>query len=340
MGRGACSIVPRPVVELLPYRRDSARGRCVRPSSSRCVSTHDDISVGLDRGLVRPAPANGAVSESATMCLDLAKSDYGAGKPWTATRPREYLNEAIRARCPQVRACVALGGRARWVRSAQFLQHCTFDPVDRRWVEGHPSFLVVTIPGGVYYHGAPDPRSSDTSRDLSLAATSPMMWHEYRSKPGFAGLAWNGRENGWPSTPSQRLKELAHLSSVRPGAGARSSLRRDCLVWVRRYVFPLRSRRPPDRRPRRLGDWAAWLDRQVRWLVIGDAGVALVAGLVAMLVRFGVEPGAGSRALYLPVTVIAPAVWVGALTLGRCYERRFLGEGTDEFGTSSIPRSG
>ena len=84
-------------------------------------------------------------------------------------------------------------------------------------------------------------------------------------------------------------------------------------------------------RPRRLGDRAAWLDRQVRWLVIGDAGVALVAGLVAMLVRFGVEPGAGSRALYLPVTVIAPAVWVGALTLGRCYERRFLGEGTDEF---------
>jgi exopolysaccharide biosynthesis polyprenyl glycosylphosphotransferase len=74
-----------------------------------------------------------------------------------------------------------------------------------------------------------------------------------------------------------------------------------------------------------------WLRRYVRWLVVGDAFVALLSSLVAYLVRFGPTPTVGHSPLYVVVSVALPLAWVGVLALGRCYEHRFLGEGSAEY---------
>lgn len=74
---------------------------------------------------------------------------------------------------------------------------------------------------------------------------------------------------------------------------------------------------------------SAYLSTLVRRMMIGDALVALVASVIAMLVRFGAPPPYDGW--YLVLTLALPVLWVGTLYLGRCYERRFLGEGADEF---------
>jgi exopolysaccharide biosynthesis polyprenyl glycosylphosphotransferase len=76
---------------------------------------------------------------------------------------------------------------------------------------------------------------------------------------------------------------------------------------------------------------STWLNRYVRWLVLADAAAALLAAVVALLVRFGISAGSGPSALYVMVTLALPLVWVAALALGRVYEHRFLGEGSAEF---------
>jgi len=91
---------------------------------------------------------------------------------------------------------------------------------------------------------------------------------------------------------------------------------------------------PQDRRPdleaislRRV----RWVQRYIRGLVLADALVAFFAASVALVVRFGVDAGYGPNALYLPVTLLFPLAWTGVLALGRAYEARFIGDGTDEF---------
>lgn len=74
-----------------------------------------------------------------------------------------------------------------------------------------------------------------------------------------------------------------------------------------------------------------WLHRYVRWLVIADAVVALVAAVVALVWRFGIASGTTVSQMYGAVTLTLPVVWVAALALGRVYEHRFLGEGSAEF---------
>ena len=91
---------------------------------------------------------------------------------------------------------------------------------------------------------------------------------------------------------------------------------------------------PEDRRPdleaislRRV----RWVQRYIRGLVLADALAAFFAASVALVIRFGVDAGYGPNALYLPVTLLFPLAWTGVLALGRAYEARFIGDGTDEF---------
>ncbi|MEO6821722.1 MAG: sugar transferase [Candidatus Nanopelagicales bacterium] len=76
---------------------------------------------------------------------------------------------------------------------------------------------------------------------------------------------------------------------------------------------------------------SAWLNRYVRWLVVTDAVVALVAAAMALIWRFGLGAATGQTASYGLVTLALPVVWVAALAVGRVYEHRFLGEGSAEF---------
>ena len=70
-----------------------------------------------------------------------------------------------------------------------------------------------------------------------------------------------------------------------------------------------------------------WQRSLVRNLVSLDFLAAAVAGLVALLVRFGT----GSPDVYLLVTLAAPVVWVLSCASVRAYEQRFLGTGSEEY---------
>ena len=65
----------------------------------------------------------------------------------------------------------------------------------------------------------------------------------------------------------------------------------------------------------------------MRSLVVLDFLAAAVAGLLALLVRFGT----GGPDVYLLVTLAAPVVWVLSCASVRAYEQRFLGTGSEEF---------
>ena len=91
---------------------------------------------------------------------------------------------------------------------------------------------------------------------------------------------------------------------------------------------------PVDRRPdletismRRV----RWVQRYIRGLVLADALAAFFAASVALVVRFGFDAGDGPNSFYLTVTLLFPLAWTAVLALGRAYEARFIGDGTDEF---------
>src|SRR3954451_7890639 len=74
------------------------------------------------------------------------------------------------------------------------------------------------------------------------------------------------------------------------------------------------------------------LDRYRRYAVASDAGAAVVAGLVAMILRFGFHP----PQVYLAVTMAVPAAWIALVSLQRGYEARFLGTGPEEYRRTTI----
>ena len=75
-----------------------------------------------------------------------------------------------------------------------------------------------------------------------------------------------------------------------------------------------------------------WQSTYARRLVILDATMLAVAGLVAVLLRFGDIPTAQLRGLsYLGVSAILAVTWSATLALTRCYEARFLGHGSEEY---------
>ncbi|MGY1914958.1 sugar transferase [Blastococcus sp. SYSU DS0973] len=69
-------------------------------------------------------------------------------------------------------------------------------------------------------------------------------------------------------------------------------------------------------------------------MVLGDAGCALVGGLMGLFARFGGDAVAISSAgpeQAVAVVAAMPFVWVLAMFLGRAYEQRYLWVGADEF---------
>lgn len=72
-----------------------------------------------------------------------------------------------------------------------------------------------------------------------------------------------------------------------------------------------------------------WERRYARLLAAFDAVAITVAAVLAFFVRFGERTPASP--LYLLITVLLPGVWVASMALGRAYESRFLGAGSEEF---------
>ena len=79
-----------------------------------------------------------------------------------------------------------------------------------------------------------------------------------------------------------------------------------------------------------------WLRRYSVYLFLLDAVVLAVVGVVAVLFRFGydaVRPGAPTvqGLSYFLVAGLMVLSWLAVIALSRCYERRFLGIGTEEY---------
>ena len=77
-----------------------------------------------------------------------------------------------------------------------------------------------------------------------------------------------------------------------------------------------------------LGDTARtrWMTKYANSIAIADGITAVVATTVALLL---VAPRP-SQAVTVALLLLVPFGWLGALTMARCYEPRFLGKGTDD----------
>jgi exopolysaccharide biosynthesis polyprenyl glycosylphosphotransferase len=73
----------------------------------------------------------------------------------------------------------------------------------------------------------------------------------------------------------------------------------------------------------------AWTTTYLRMAAALDCICALVAGLVALEVRFDSE--AGVPVQYFVLTVALPFFWLGSVALAGGYDSRFVGVGSDEF---------
>ncbi|GAC1441311.1 MAG: sugar transferase [Mycobacteriales bacterium] len=78
-------------------------------------------------------------------------------------------------------------------------------------------------------------------------------------------------------------------------------------------------------------DSARWLRRYVVILVAVDAAALLMAGAVAVWARFGATPREVQGLSYYLIAALLGLGWWAALALGRCYERRFVGSGNEEY---------
>jgi exopolysaccharide biosynthesis polyprenyl glycosylphosphotransferase len=85
-----------------------------------------------------------------------------------------------------------------------------------------------------------------------------------------------------------------------------------------------------DRRPRSAArDQVIWTRSYLRWAALTDCACGLLAGALALYVRFA---GQG----YLPASYVAfavalPALWCASVALAGGYDSRFIGAGSDEF---------
>lgn len=91
-----------------------------------------------------------------------------------------------------------------------------------------------------------------------------------------------------------------------------------------RRTAGVRSERVP------VAEQRAWVRRHIRVAVAADFGCALAAGLVALFGRFA-HPFHDFLLPYQILTVVLPFVWVAAVAVGRGYQPRFIGLGSDEF---------
>ena len=88
-----------------------------------------------------------------------------------------------------------------------------------------------------------------------------------------------------------------------------------------------------DERSERVGQAAAvrvaWTTIYLRTAAVLDCLCALVAGLVALEIRF--DSQAGVPVEYFALTVALPLLWMSAIALAGGYDPRFIGVGSDEF---------
>ncbi len=77
----------------------------------------------------------------------------------------------------------------------------------------------------------------------------------------------------------------------------------------------------------------AWRSRWTGGLVVGDLILVSVALVVAVVVRFGVDPGAAfvGRIPYAMIAAAIAAGWSLSLAVAGAYETRYLGTGPDEY---------
>ena len=100
------------------------------------------------------------------------------------------------------------------------------------------------------------------------------------------------------------------------------------LAVTRTAVADLEELSAPDR-SYSVPDSLSW-QRRYLWTAAGlDGGVALLAGAVAFLLRFG-QVGAYTLP-YVVLTLLFPFAWMLALLVSHAYERRFLFVGNDEY---------
>jgi exopolysaccharide biosynthesis polyprenyl glycosylphosphotransferase len=96
--------------------------------------------------------------------------------------------------------------------------------------------------------------------------------------------------------------------------------------------IPVLSLAPPSSRTPAGIDAPRLLDRYRRLAMASDAGAAAVAALLALVVRFALEP----PRVYIGLSMAVPAVWIALVTLQRGYEARFLGTGPEEYRRTTI----
>ena len=88
-------------------------------------------------------------------------------------------------------------------------------------------------------------------------------------------------------------------------------------------------RRSAERAGRGVGVGAAWTSTYLRMAAGLDGVCALVAGLVALEVRFDAQGGVPAE--YLAFTVALPLLWLCSVAVAGGYDPRFIGVGPDEF---------
>ncbi len=75
-----------------------------------------------------------------------------------------------------------------------------------------------------------------------------------------------------------------------------------------------------------------WTRQYVRRALLSDIVVVGVSGVAAVLLRFGSDSELLAHGVsYYVVAADIGMAWIASLALGRCYEMRFLAEGTEEF---------
>ncbi len=76
---------------------------------------------------------------------------------------------------------------------------------------------------------------------------------------------------------------------------------------------------------------ASWMRWYVAALICLDAVAVVVAGLLALLVRFGTVDQPLKGTTYMLFVLAATVPWVGIMAASRAYEQRYLGLGSEEF---------
>lgn len=117
------------------------------------------------------------------------------------------------------------------------------------------------------------------------------------------------------------------------------------LEGVRRPLAPLYYGNQQGPVPAHPGWWRAGVYRRVGprprvvstrvWtiaLMVLDGSIALLATLIGGIARFGDTPAQLLQGpAYLALTATLPGLWVGAMFLGRSYDRRYLAAGAEQF---------